>query len=97
MIARNAFDYTVDRILRRRCVPVLRIAGISMTSKPRSGEWVHNVKWMVTTLKKSCLSFDSLDIKLKLMELYASAGARMNSKLLVIKLLVIFAKVCVFL
>lgn len=48
-------------------------------------------------LKKSCLSFDSLDIKLKLMELYASAGARMNSKLLVIKLLVIFAKVCVFL
>ncbi len=96
MIARNAFDYTVDRILRRRCVPVAG-AGISMTSKPRSGEWVHNVKWMVTTLKKSCLSFDSLDIKLKLMELYASAGARMNSKLLVIKLLVIFAKVCVFL
>ncbi|AAF96629.1 TPA: SIR2 family protein [Vibrio cholerae] len=51
MIARNAFDYTVDRILRRRCVPVAG-AGISMTSKPRSGEWVHNVKWMVTTLKK---------------------------------------------
>jgi len=51
MIARNAFEYTVDRILKRRCVPVAG-AGISMTSVPPSGERVHNVNWMVSTLKK---------------------------------------------
>jgi len=55
MIARNAFDYTVNRILRRRCVPVAG-AGISMTSKPSSGESVHNVKWMVDALKKELLA-----------------------------------------
>lgn len=51
MIARNAFNYTVDRILRRRCVPVAG-AGISMSSSSPSTEKVHNVKWMVNTLKK---------------------------------------------
>lgn len=51
MIARNAFDYTVDRILRRRCVPVAG-AGISMSSVSPSSEKVHNVNWMVNALKK---------------------------------------------
>lgn len=51
MIATNAFDYTVDRILRRCCVPVAG-AGISMSSVPRSDEWVHNVTWMVRVLKE---------------------------------------------
>ncbi|MGZ9898996.1 SIR2 family NAD-dependent protein deacylase [Shewanella gaetbuli] len=51
MIARNAFDYTVDRILRRRCVPVAG-AGISMASAPENNECVHNVNWMVKALKK---------------------------------------------
>jgi hypothetical protein len=55
MIARNAFDYTVNRILRRRCVPVAG-AGISMKSKPSSGESVHNVNWMVDALKKELLA-----------------------------------------
>lgn len=51
MTARNAFNYTVDRILRRRCVPVAG-AGISMSSSSPSIEKVHNVNWMVNTLKK---------------------------------------------
>lgn len=50
MIARNAFDYAVDRILKCRCVPVAG-AGISMGSVLPSGEWIHNVGWMVKTLK----------------------------------------------
>jgi NAD-dependent SIR2 family protein deacetylase len=51
MIVRNAFDYTVDRILKRRCVPVAG-AGISMASVPENDEWVHNVNWMVRALKE---------------------------------------------
>lgn len=51
MIATNAFDYTVDRILSRRCVPVAG-AGISMPSVSPSGERVHNVTWMVRVLKE---------------------------------------------
>ncbi|RUO21827.1 SIR2 family NAD-dependent protein deacylase [Aliidiomarina haloalkalitolerans] len=51
MIATNAFDYTVNRILRRRCVPVAG-AGISMPSVLPSGEQFHNVTWMVRVLKE---------------------------------------------
>lgn len=51
MIARNAFNYTVDRILRRRCVPVAG-AGISMSSISPSNEKVHYVNWMVDALIK---------------------------------------------
>jgi hypothetical protein len=50
MTARNAFDYAVDRILKRRCVPVAG-AGISMSSAPPNGERIHNVGWMVAALK----------------------------------------------
>lgn len=50
MIARNAFEYAVDRILNCRCVPVAG-AGVSMGSVPPSGEWRHNLVWMVKTLK----------------------------------------------
>ncbi len=51
MIAKNAFDYTVDRILKRRCVPVAG-AGISLTSVSPNGESIHNVNWMVQALKE---------------------------------------------
>lgn len=50
----NAFDCVVDRIMNRRCVPVAG-AGISLGSNPPSGEWVHNVPWMVRALKKGLL------------------------------------------
>ncbi|EJP3280092.1 SIR2 family protein [Vibrio cholerae] len=62
MIARNAFNYTVDRILRRRCVPVAG-AGISMSSSSPSTEKVHNVKWMVNTLKKELFKLRSARYK----------------------------------
>lgn len=54
MIARNAFEYTVNRILRRRCVPFAG-AGISMPSVSPSGECVHNVTWMIKVLKDELL------------------------------------------
>ncbi|ARU26064.1 hypothetical protein CBR65_00680 [Cellvibrio sp. PSBB006] len=50
MIARNAFEYAVDRILKSRCVPVVG-AGISTLSKHELGWDVHNVKWMVDRLE----------------------------------------------
>lgn len=56
MIATNAFDYTVDRILRRRCVPVAG-AGISMSSVSPGSQNVHNVNWMVNALKKELFKF----------------------------------------
>ncbi|NYS78285.1 MULTISPECIES: SIR2 family protein [Halomonadaceae] len=64
MIARNAFDYTVDRILKQRCVPIAG-AGISITSKHALGWEVHNVKWIVATLSNELfrLRFDKYESK----------------------------------
>lgn len=58
MTARNAFEYTVNRILKRRCVPVAG-AGISMASVPENDEWVHNVNWMVRALKEELFKLRS--------------------------------------
>jgi hypothetical protein len=51
MLADNSFDYLVSQILNKRCVPVAG-AGISLSSKAPDNENVHNVGWMVDTLKK---------------------------------------------
>ena len=52
MLADNSFDYLVSQILNKRCVPVAG-AGISLSSKAPDKENVHNVGWMVDTLKKN--------------------------------------------
>ncbi len=50
MIARNAFEYIVDKILKKRCVPVAG-AGISLSSEHPDGHCFHKVAWMVGELK----------------------------------------------
>ncbi|SEB61524.1 SIR2-like domain-containing protein [Burkholderia sp. WP9] len=42
--SRNAFEYLVDRILRKRCVPLIG-AGISMTSTKNGKEWNGHSVW----------------------------------------------------
>lgn len=54
MVARNAFEYTVDKILNKRCVPVAG-AGISLSSQSADGDHIHNVVWMVETIKKELI------------------------------------------
>jgi hypothetical protein len=55
MSARDAFEYIVDRILKKRCVPVAG-AGISLSSEHPDGYRFHNVKWMVGEVKRSLLN-----------------------------------------
>lgn len=53
----TAFDYIVTQILNRRCVPVAG-AGISLfsvDSKNINGPRVHNVDWIVATLKNDLI------------------------------------------
>lgn len=51
----DAFEYAVDKILNKRCIPVAG-AGISISSNhPDSGDEFHKVEWMVNTLKSRVL------------------------------------------
>ncbi len=51
----DAFEYAVEKILQKRCVPVAG-AGISISSThPDGGEIFHTVSWMVDKLKRELL------------------------------------------
>lgn len=54
MSRKSSFNYIVNQILSKRCVPVAG-AGVSISSKHPSGEWFHQVPWMVKKLKEELL------------------------------------------
>jgi hypothetical protein len=55
MLTENSFDYLVSQILNKRCVPVAG-AGVSLSSKAPNNEKIHNVWWMVETIKNELIT-----------------------------------------